>query len=160
MKLPSFFYDIYSYNSIFYMEEILYKLVSLQKILPNHRICNFLSTYFIEITDYTTPIITEDSLQEIYEQIEEFYSIASLLKEFENLLPVLKNNKKISSRKIKFYKKNFQEQIEKLYSLKYKNMAYSLFFLKKEINQQIEHIKKEKCFFSSFSPSLSTILEI
>lgn len=160
MKLPSFFYDIYSYNSIFYMEEVLSKLTSLQIILPNHRICVLLSAYFMEITDYSTPVITEDSLQEIYEQMEEFYSIVYLLKEFENLLPVLKNNKKISSRKIKFYKKNFKEQTTKFYSLEYKNMAHSLFFFKKEINQQIENIKKEKCFFSSFSPSLSTILEI
>ena len=160
MRLPDFFYDIYSYNSIFYMEEILSKLVSLQKILPNHRIYDLLSTYFMEMTDYRTPIITEDSLKEIYEHIEEFYSIVILLKEFKNLLPVLKNNKKISSRKIKFYKKNFQEQTTKLYSLDYKNMSYSLFFFKKEINQQIQYIKKEKCFFSSFSPSLSTIIEI
>lgn len=160
MRLPSFFHDIYSYNSIFYMEEILSKLVSLQKILPNHRFCNLLSVYFMEMTDYLTPIITEDSLKEIYEQIEEFYSIVSLLKEFENLLPILKNNKKISSRKIKFYKKIFQEQTVKLYSLEYKNLTYSLFFFKKEINQQIENIKKEKCFFYSFSPSLSTIIEI
>ena len=160
MRLPSFFQDIYSFNSIFYIEQILSKLTFLKKILPNHRICDLLSAYFIEMTDYLTPIITEDSLKEIYEQIEEFYSIVILLKEFENLLPVLKNNKKISSRKIKFYKKNFQEQTIKLYSLEYKNMAYSLFFLKKEISQQIQYIKKEKCFFSSFSPSLSTIIEI
>lgn len=160
MRLPSFFHDIYSYNSIFYIEESLSKLTFLKKTLPNHGIYNLLSAFFIEITDNLTPIITEDSLKEIYEHMEELYKIVTLFKDFEKLLPVIKNNKKISSRKIKYYIKLFKEQNEKIYSLDYKNMSYSLFFLKKEINQQIQYIKKEKCFFYSFSPSLRTIIEI
>ena len=92
MRLPSFFHDIYSYNSIFYIEESLSKLTFLKKTLPNHGIYNLLSAFFIEITDNLTPIITEDSLKEIYEHMEELYKIVTLFKDFEKLLPVRVSN--------------------------------------------------------------------
>lgn len=155
MEIPNFFSNIYSYNSIFYIEEIMNKLQYIKMIIPYHKICNYFSDFFIEITNSELPVLSEDDFKNIYENINIFYDIIYSFKELENLINDLKN-KKISSSKKKLYRKLFKKQINIIYSLDFKSIPSLFFIIKKEIEQEINFIKKDYTFFY---PSLPVIIE-
>lgn len=156
MEIPNFFSNIYSYKSMFYIEDILNKLQYIKTIVPDHKICDYFSAFFLEITDSESPVISEYDLRTMNENMNIFYDIIYSLKELEILINDLKK-KKISSSKKKLYYKLFQKQIDIIYSLNFKSIPSLFFIVKKEIEQEINFIKNNSILFS---PSLSIIIEV
>ena len=82
IRIPDFFYEIYSETFIKFIHEIHNEITEIKTILPEHLIIDQYQDIFFQMTETFYPIIDDETIEEYYNNIKQF---SNFLKKFKQL---------------------------------------------------------------------------
>lgn len=161
LAIPLFFYEIYSESFLKRLQEINCYVCQIEEMLPDHFIVKQFHDLYFQMTQTMFAMIDEETIQEYFENIIEFYHLLQLFKRLENEIIVLQKKRMVHSRVRNYYCHLFFKKKTCIYSFPFqKKMDLTLnSLMMKEMEQEIYNIQRINYPLRKFQNKLATVLE-
>lgn len=161
LGVPLFFYEIYSESFIMKLQEIHQCVSVISDILPEHYIVKQFNDLYLEMTERMTPVLDDDTMEEYFEKILDFYNFLQLFQRLEGEIRLLQQNRRVRTRVRNYYYHSY---------IKKKNVIFSFSFRKtidltlnslmlKEMEQELYNITRLNYPSRKFQSELPVLFE-
>ena len=161
IRIPVFFYEIYSENFIKYIRDIHDEINEIKIILPTHYIVEQFETIFLQMTESLHPLFDEETIEEYYHGIQEFSNFLKKFKQLENEMNLFLQKKKVRRRIRNYYHFLFLKKKDIIFSTTYQNMIDLTLnsLMGKEMDQEIFYLRRYNYSTKKLQPTLPILIE-
>ena len=161
LAIPLFFYEVYSQSFLNRLHEINCYVCQIEETLPDHFIVKQFHDLYFKMTQTMFAMIDEETIEEYFEKIIEFYQLLQLFKRLEDEIIVLQTNRRVHSRVRNYYCHLFLKKKNCIFSFPFqKKMDLTLnSLMMKEMEQEIYNIQRINYPSRKFENKLPIVLE-
>lgn len=161
IRIPVFFYEIYSETFVKYIQDIHNEITEIKTILPEHCIVEQFESIFFQMTESLQPILDEETMEEYYHGIREFSSFLKKFKELENEMNIFLQKKKVRRRVRNYYYDLFLKKKDIIFSNTYQTMINLTLnsLMGKEMEQELFYIRQHNYSRKKLQPTLPILIE-
>ena len=161
IRIPVFFYEIYSNEYIQRIQDIHNEVTEIQKVFPEHYIVEHFHNFYFQMTDSLQALFDEETIQEYYCRMKDFSAFVKKYKQLECEINLFVQKKKIKRRVREYYENLFLHKKNFIMSKNYQsgiNLTVNS-LMEKEIDQELFYLRQRNQNSRKIQPSLPILIE-
>ena len=161
IRIPAFFYEIYSNEYIQCIRNIHSEIIEIQTIIPEHCIVDHFFKIFFQMTESLKILFDKETMEEYYSNVKNFSRFVKKYKQLESEINLFVHKKNIKSRVRDYYENLFLHKKNFIMSKKYQsgiNLTVNS-LMEKEIDQELFYLRQRNNNSRKIQPSLPILIE-
>ena len=161
IRIPAFFYEIYSNEYIQCIRNIHSEIIEIQTTIPEHCIVDHFFKIFFQMTESLQILFDKETMEEYYSNVKNFSRFVKKYKQLEYEINLFVQKKKIGRRVRDYYRDLFLHKkkfiTSKIYQSEINLTVNSL--MEKEIDQELFYLRQHNYTSRQIQPSLPILIE-
>lgn len=161
LGVPLFFYEIYSGSFIMKLQDLHQYVSGISDILPDHYIVKQFNNLYFEMTERLDAFVDDDTMEEYFEKVLEFYNFLQLFQRLEAEIRLLQQNRRVRARVRSYYYHSYFKKKNVIFSFQFRktiDLTLNSLMLK-EMEQELYNIERLNYPSRKFQNELPVLLE-